>query len=106
MPPEPTGSLLTQLECSKTGETYGADTLQNLSRVGAPLLVRYDFGRTKLSPGDLANGPVSLWRYAPVLPVRNTASIVDLGEGWTPRLPVERIRTRLRMSRLFVKDES
>ncbi|WP_309708810.1 hypothetical protein [Armatimonas sp.] len=36
-------SLLTHLECSKTGEHYDADVPQNLSRVGAPLLRRIDF---------------------------------------------------------------
>ena len=35
-------SFLTHLECSRTGKRYDADTLQNLSEVGAPLLARYD----------------------------------------------------------------
>lgn len=101
-----TGSLLTHLECSKTGETYDADTLQNLSRVGAPLLARYDLSHMRFTQHDLRGKPASLWRYAPVLPVRHWNSIVDLGEGWTPLLPVERLRSRLGMPRLYVKEES
>src|SRR5690349_4353218 len=67
MPSHATGSLLTHLECPKTGETYDADTLQNLSRAGAPLLARYDLGRAAHTPDDLKAGPASLWRYARVL---------------------------------------
>lgn len=101
-----TGSLLTHLECSKTGEAYDADTLQNLSRVGAPLLARYDLSHTRFTLHDMRDKPASLWRYAPVLPVRNWKSVVDLGEGWTPLLPVERLRSRLGTPHLYVKEES
>jgi threonine synthase len=101
-----TGSLLTHLECPKTGETYDADVLQNLSRAGSPLLARYDLSRASHNPGDLNQGPASLWRYAPFLPVRDTAHVADLGEGWTPLLPVSRLRQHLRTPHLFVKEES
>ncbi|HLJ55913.1 MAG TPA: threonine synthase, partial [Chthonomonadaceae bacterium] len=104
--PSPTGSLLTHLECPKTGETYDADTLQNLSRAGAPLLARYDLAPGRFTPRDAAAGPASLWRYAPVLPVRDADHVADLGEGWTPLLPVARLRARLGMPALFVKEES
>jgi threonine synthase len=40
-------SCLTHLECSKTGKTYDAGALQNLSDAGAPLLTRYDLHSTK-----------------------------------------------------------
>ena len=106
MPSQATGSLLTHLECPRTGETYDADTLQNLSRAGAPLLARYDLAGGRFTPDEARAGPASLWRYARVLPVRDVASIVDLGEGWTPLLPVERLRSKLGLSRLYVKEES
>ncbi len=102
----PTGSLLTHLECPKTGETFDADIFQNLSRVGAPLLARYDLARATLTRQSLNSGPSSLWRYAQLLPVRDASSIRDLGEGWTPLLPVERLRQLLKTPRLFVKEES
>src|SRR5215813_5782690 len=35
-------TFVTHLECSLTGERYEADRLQGLSKVGRPLLVRYD----------------------------------------------------------------
>ena len=101
-----TNSLLTHLECPKTGEAFDADSLQNLSRVGAPLLARYDLDKCTLRREDLSGGPSSLWRYAQLLPVRSYDSVADLGEGWTPLLPVERLRARLNMPHLYVKDES
>lgn len=99
-------SLLTHLECSKTGESYDADSLQNLSRAGAPLLARYDLEKVTLSPADLARGSADLWRYSQVLPVRDAASVVSLGEGWTPLLPVEQLRARLRLPHVTVKNEA
>ncbi len=101
-----TNSLLTHLECPKTSETFDADSLQNLSRVGAPLLARYDLDKCTLRREDLSGGPSSLWRYAQLLPIRSYDSVADLGEGWTPLLPVERLRARLNMPHLYVKDES
>jgi threonine synthase len=103
-----TGSLLTHLECSRTGETYDADTLQNLSRVGAPLLARYDLTQTKarVPRPEAGAGPPNLWRYANLLPVRDGSFIANLGEGWTPLLPVERLGKLYGMRRLFVKEES
>ncbi|MCW3062178.1 MAG: threonine synthase [Capsulimonas sp.] len=102
----PTHSLLTHLECSRTGESYDADIPQNLSRAGAPLLARYDLAKVSLTPAGLAAGPANLWRYAQVLPVRDPALVVALGEGWTPLLPVERLRAKLRFPRLTLKNEA
>jgi threonine synthase len=101
-----TQSLLAFLECSKTGEKYDADIPQNLSRAGAPLLARYDLELTGFSPKSLVNRISNLWRYREVLPVRNPVFAVTLGEGWTPLLSVERLRTRLRTPNLYVKEES
>jgi threonine synthase len=107
-PPDPTGSTLIHLECSRTGEAYDADTPQNLSRTGAPLLARYDLERASaLVPrASLSGAGSSLWRYAPLLPVRDRCFILDLGEGGTPLLPVERLRAHLGMPHLYVKEES
>lgn len=71
------------------------------------MLVRYDLETARQSWNRewIPNGPSSMWRYAPVLPVRNPAHIVSLGEGMTPLVKVDRLRERLGMSKLWVKDE-
>ena len=37
----------THLECTKTGERYESETLQTLSKAGAPLYARYDLSPVK-----------------------------------------------------------
>lgn len=100
-------TTITHLECSVTGKQYPAGTVQNLSEAGMPLLVRYDLkkARENWNRDWLANGPRSMWRYAPVLPVSQPPSIVSLGEGWTPLQKLKRTGKRLDMRQLYLKDE-
>src|SRR3954451_13587896 len=48
----------------------------------------------------------SLWRYREVLPVRDEADIVTLGEGFTPLLPAPRLGAKHGLKKLFIKDEA
>src|SRR5260370_24119535 len=74
---------------------------------GGPLLVLYDLGKAKAtwSREAVAKGPCSMWRYAPVLPVRDASHIVSLGEGMTPIARTTRLGGRLGAQDLWVKDE-
>jgi len=100
--------FVTHLECSKTGKTYQANKLYNLSEAGYPLLVRYDLqkaGKT-LTLQSLKTRVASLWRYREVLPVVAEENIVTLGEGWTPLVHARRLGADLAMRDLYIKDES
>ena len=46
-----------------------------------------------------------LWRYAEVLPVRDPAARICLGEGWTPLLDAPRTAARMGVRRLWIKEE-
>ncbi len=85
-------SFVTHLECSMTGERYEADTLHGLSRVGRPLLVRYDLDmvRAMIPRAMVAARPTDLWRWRELLPVRATRDVVSLGEIETPLVPIPR----------------
>jgi threonine synthase len=74
---------------------------------GGPLLARYDLemARTGWSRDWIKNAPATMWRYAPVLPVRKPPSIVSLGEGMTPLIHARRLGERLSASNLWIKDE-
>ncbi len=98
---------LTHLECSACGETYAPDAPRNLCSCGGPLLARYDLDIVKASWSRewIKNGPATIWRYAPVLPVRKPASIVSLGEGMTPLVRSRRLGGRLGAHNLWIKDE-
>lgn len=96
-------TFVTRLECSMTGEVYPADTLHNLSRAGRPLLVRYDLSAAgaTLSRDTLAARDTDLWRWRELLPVRDTANVVSLGEIETPLIPIPRSGG----DKVLVKDE-
>jgi threonine synthase len=100
-------TFVTHLECSWTGEVYEADRPHNLSRVGKPLLVRYDLDgvRASLSKEALAARPNDLWRWRELLPVRRVADIVSLGEVATPLIPLMRSVQDLSGGKVLVKDE-
>jgi threonine synthase len=101
-------SMLTHLECSDTGEPYDADTVQNLSTAGMPLLARYDLDavRSAVDPGIIAGRAPDLWRYHELLPVRDPAHVTTFGEGMTPLLPLPRYGAAIGLPRLLMKDES
>jgi threonine synthase len=95
-----------RLVCSRTGVTAPLDEPAFLSPAGAPWLVDYELDpeRGERLLRALPGRPWTLWRYRELLPVRDFAGRVDLGEGGTPlvrlrRLAPERIE-------LWVKDES
>lgn len=98
---------VTHLECSLCGERLEANKIQTLCPCGGPLLVRYDLAaiRQTWKPDSLAAERPDLWRYWPVLPVRNRESIVSLGEGMTPLLRAHRLGKAVGASDLWVKDE-
>ncbi|WP_194150915.1 threonine synthase [Sphingomonas glacialis] len=97
-------TFVTHLECSMTGERYEADELHGLSRVGRPLLVRYDLDAVKaaLPKATLEARQTDLWRWRELLPVRHTGNIVSLGEIETPLVPIPKSSGS---ANVLVKDE-
>ena len=100
-------STLHHLECSREGTAHDADAVQGTSPVGAPLLARYDLERAAASvtPAEIGTRPPDLWRYHELLPVRDPAHVVTLGEGMTPLLKLPRHGPRLGVPNLLMKDE-
>lgn len=102
-------SALTHLEGSASGATYDADRLTGLDPAdGRPLLARYDLERaaaTLTREALAARRAGGLWRWAELLPVRDPARRIHLGEGSTPLLDVPRLNRELGMTGLSVKAE-
>jgi len=100
-------STVSHLDCSVCGQRREAAKIHALCECGGPLLVRYDLekARATWNRESLAGAPASMWRYAPVLPVRDPQHIVSLGEGLTPVLKASRIGAMLGANDLWVKDE-
>ena len=104
-----TRSALTHLECGMCGATHDADQLHNLCpHCGKPLLARYDLARAAetLTREALRTRPAGLWRYREVLPVRDPAAVIDLGEGGTPLVHAARLGAQIGCPATYIKDES
>jgi threonine synthase len=95
------------LECSLTGERFESERLLGLSPAGKPLLARYDLAQIRgtMTRAAVAGRRADLWRYAEVLPVRDPAARITLGEGWTPLLDAPRVASRLGVRRVWIKEE-
>jgi threonine synthase len=95
------------LECSLTGEQFDSERLVGLSPAGKPLLARYDLPRLRgrFTRDVVAARQADLWRYAEVLPVRDPAARITLGEGWTPLIDAPRTAARLGVERVWIKEE-
>jgi threonine synthase len=103
-----TNSCLSHLECGRCGERLDADRPWNLCpRCQKPLLARYDLdaARAAVSPADLAGREPTMWRYRELLPVRDDAFKLSLGEGFTPLFRVSRLEREIGHGPLYVKDE-
>ncbi|GAB3924057.1 threonine synthase [Microlunatus endophyticus] len=100
-------SALSHLDCSRTCERYDADQVQGVSAAGVPLLARYDLEQVarSVTREEIASRPPTLWRYHEVLPVRDRANVVSLGEGMTPLTALPRYGAAIGLPRLLMKDE-
>ena len=91
-PPEgdPSERWARRLVCSRTGGAAPLDEPAFLSPAGAPWLVEYDLdaARGAALRRALPSRPWTLWRYRELLPLRDAARRVDLGEGGTPLVPL------------------
>ena len=96
---------VSHLECSRCAKQFEAGRLYNLCECGSPLMVRYKLDRSTMLRSAVAARPQNLWRYREVLPVRDEASIVSLGEGFTPLLHARRLGRQLGVPGLYLKDE-
>jgi threonine synthase len=100
-------SLLDHLECTACGRRFSADDLHTVCPdCGKVLFARYDLGAAHgLSPRDLNGRTWTMWRYRELMPVRDEANIVTLGEGMTPLLRASRLGRAYGFDHLFIKDE-
>ncbi|GAC1447940.1 MAG: threonine synthase [Ktedonobacterales bacterium] len=99
---------MTHLECTRCGRGYDADVLQTLCpQDGGVLYARYDLVRAgrELDRDAMALRAPGLWQIPELMPVRDPAHIVTLGEGGTPLLTTPRLGERLGFSQLAIKEE-
>ncbi len=99
---------LRHLECTACGARYSPRDVHTVCQAcGKVLYARYDLerARSEVRREEVATRAPTMWRYREVMPVESPASIVSLGEGMTPILPLPAVGRRLGLRHLFVKDE-
>jgi threonine synthase len=101
-------TFLTQLECGMCGEILEADKIWNLCpKCNKPLLVRYNLEAAKkaINPEIISRREPNIWRYQEVLPIKDPANRLTLGEGFTPLHHARRLGSQLKFDFLYIKDE-
>lgn len=102
-----THTLLTGLQCPECGTFHEADIVQTVcvnESCRSTLFAQYNL--TGISKDILLGRPATMWRYKEFLPVADERHIVTLGEGFTPIIPVENLKSFTAGNDVFWKDES
>lgn len=100
--------FLKTLECTICRSTFDPAALQTIcSECVAPLAARYDLDsiRSHADRHEIASRKGGMWRWREVLPLADPTQAVELGEGDTPLLPLDRLAKALGIRELLAKDE-
>jgi threonine synthase len=93
------------LTCRECGATMPLGPHYACEECFGPLEVGYDLPR--LSRADIESGPISIWRYAPLLPVpADIASRPSTQPGFTRLVRADGLARELGMRRLWIKDDT
>jgi threonine synthase len=95
------------LRCRECGREYEVAPVFTCEWCFGPLEVAYDYDaiRAATSREKIAAGPLSVWRYADLLPCDRNPS-VDLGAGFTPLVRADRLAAELGLGEVWVKNDT
>jgi len=99
-------SFAKNLRCRECGRVYPLEPMHVCEFCFGPLEVFYDYEalRRTLTRERIERGPLSMWRYADLLPVTAEAA-VDIGTGYTPLIRASNLGRLLGLERLYVKND-
>ena len=94
-------SFANALRCRECKREYPLDPIYVCDFCFGPLEVAYDYDamREAVSHDSIERGPLSVWRYADLLPC-DAESAVDIQAGYTPLLKADRLGKELGLSNL------
>ena len=95
------------LRCRECAHAYPAEALHVCEWCFGPLEVTYDYEAIKaaVSRESIAAGPLSIWRYADLLPAAAEGA-VSLGAGFTPLVRADRLAAELGLGELWIKNDT
>ena len=96
-----------QLRCNECGRLFGNQPVSACDDCLAPLEVTFDLeaARQTFTRASIRNGPYSIWRYAPLLPVPEEFR-PDLPVGFTPLVKARALGRRIGASNLYIKNDA
>jgi threonine synthase len=94
----------THLSCRECGHTSALGSQHACDQCFGPLEVAYDL--PPISRKLIESGPLSIWRYASLLPVpADIAARPNLEPGWTKLIRADQLARTLGLRELWIKDE-
>ncbi len=99
-------SFARNLRCRECGRAYPLDPIHVCEFCFGPLEVFYDYAALSriLTRERLEQGPLSMWRYADLLPCAAERA-VDIGTGFTPLIRAAHLGRILGLERLYIKND-
>ncbi len=71
----------------------------------APLDVVYDFDKIELTRDSFKSRPLTMWRYAELLPVQDPQNIVSLNAGYTQLHRCKNLEKYFGLKEVYVKND-
>ena len=95
------------LKCRECSQKYEKSPIHVCEMCFGPLEVDYDYSviSKSISRQSIESGPLSLWRYADLLPV-DGEPICGLHSGFTPLVRARNLGNALGVREIYIKDDS
>ena len=95
------------LRCKECNERYPVEPLYVCDFCFGPLEVEYDYESIarSISRKSIESGPMTLWRYADLLPAE-ADNAVDIGAGFTPLVKADNLGDVLGLDNLWIKNDT
>ncbi|MCH7653158.1 MAG: threonine synthase [Chloroflexi bacterium] len=95
------------LRCRECGNEYPIEPQNVCDFCFGPLEVVYDYDAIarSISRESILKGPITMWRYADLLPV-DVEMALDMGTGFTPLIHAKNLGRSMGLNNLYVKNDS
>ncbi|MDO8532838.1 MAG: threonine synthase [Dehalococcoidia bacterium] len=99
-------SYVKALRCRECGRDYPQEPINVCDFCFGPLEIVYDYDAISrvISRERIARGPLSIWRYADLLPA-DSERAVDINAGFTPLIKAKNLGRRLGLDNLYLKND-
>jgi len=99
-------SFARALRCRECGREYGLEPIHVCDFCFGPLEVVYDYEamRKTVTRERIERGPLSVWRYADLLPA-DADGAVDINAGFTPLVRARNLGEALGLRHLYIKND-